>query len=423
MSALRYAIDKVTSTIALLVELQSTDFPYPGPEEALQQLESLLKDRLTDLSAIDPKTSAPEVANETIKHATNDVTTALEFAGYIINSSNVRNIFEVHSPLLHIAQHLIVRTQPVQLILSFEWNYVPFTYPLNVPELPNFVVIGLPASESFNSLIIPAAGHELGHSIWRVKDLDTKFSVKVTNSIVSLIRRNFWDRYREINPDVNTKAALKDKKSKSTWGLSYVWALRQLQEVYCDLIGLGLFGEAYLHTFKYLIAPSISSDRPETYPTSRQRAEYLVRASKSNPFKVNVPPNYLKSFEDEQAASEPKEYRLLLDIADSCTSEVFPIILKEAADFLTRKSHKAPPRARWKKITADFKNLVPTSQAPSLADIINAGWDVYHDKKFLKELDHTDEEWKRNLDHRRLSMINELVLKSVEIFEIENYKP
>ena len=184
MSALQYARDKLKSTIALLIELQSNDFPYQGPPKALSILETRLKDRLNDLTVgIDPDEQHSFVLNLGIKQATLEVVTALEFAGYVINSSNVRNIFEIHSPLLQIAQRIIDHSQPVQLILSFEWNYIPFTYPLTVPPLPNFVVIGLPASESFNSLIIPAAGHELGHSVWRTGNYDRKFLTKVKKRI------------------------------------------------------------------------------------------------------------------------------------------------------------------------------------------------------------------------------------------------
>lgn len=422
MSSLQYAQDKLTSALALLIELQSTDFPYQGPLEALQHLEKPLKDRLAELAGIDPKETEPYLINLNtgyIKQATLDVTTVLEFAGYIMNSSNVRNIFEVHPPLLQMARHFIDSRQPIQLLLSFEWNYVPFTYPLNVPELPDFVVIGLPASESFNSLIIPAAGHELGHSVWLVGDYESKFYTKISDHIPELICREFWDRYEKLNPGI-PKQKLKDGEKKATWNLSFQWARLQLQELFCDLIGLGLFGEAYLHTFKYIIAPSISLTRSETYPPSKQRANYLLRASEDKWQDINVPTDFLTSFEDEPAASDPEQYRLLLDIADHCTASFFTAILKEANDFLASKQHQVPHQERWKPIVADFRQFVPTSRPLGLAEILNAGWEVYHDKTFLPDLDIADEEWGKSLEHRRISKINELVLKSVEILEIES---
>lgn len=428
MSAIQYAKDKLTSTIALLVELQSNDFPYQGPLDALAYLEERLKDRRNDLSTrINPNETDPyaieHVVNPGIKQATREVSIALEFAGYIFNSSNVRNIFEVHSPLLHIARRFIDHPQQVQLILSFEWNYVPFTYPLNVPQLPNFVVIGLPASESFNSLIIPAAGHELGHTVWRVNRPNRKYSyeekyyIKLTRFIPSLISREFWHDYEKLNHGI-TKSDLKAGKSKSTWNLPFQWSRRQLQEIFCDLIGLGLFGESYLHAFKYLIAPSIG-ERHETYPASRQRAAYLVKASQSDAFKVKVPTDFIKSFEDEPVKSGSKEYSLLLAIADRCTTNVFDELLQDATKFLARKNHQVPRRRDWRKIVSDFKNFVPTSNGSGLAEIINAGWQVYHDSKYLSEGSSTNGDSQRSLEDRRLLKINELVLKSVEIYEIK----
>lgn len=296
---------------------------------------------------------------------------------------------------------------------------------MNISELPNFVVIGLPASESFNSLIIPAAGHELGHTVWRVRrsnrkqSYDEKYYKKLASFIPKLISREFWDDYKKLNPGI-TKTALKASGPKSIWKPSFDWSRRQLQEIFCDLIGLGLFGEAYLYAFKYLIAPSMD-ERPETYPASRKRAAYLERASRSDALNVKVPTDFVNAFNDEPLKSGSKEYRLLLDIADRCTEEIFKSVLKDATNFFASKKHEVPQRRNWSKIVSDFKDFVPTSSATGtsgLAEIVNAGWQVYHDPKYMPESNQTDGNSQRKLGNRRLLKINELVLKSVEIYEI-----
>jgi hypothetical protein len=77
----------------------------------------------------------------------------------------------MYVPFLDICKSLV--GDKARLILSSEWEYVPYTYPQNLNELPEFIVIGLPASESDNILVFPAAGHELGHSLWRKEQMHT----------------------------------------------------------------------------------------------------------------------------------------------------------------------------------------------------------------------------------------------------------
>jgi hypothetical protein len=40
-----------------------------------------------------------------------------------------------------------------------------------------------------------------------------------------------------------------------------------MEELFCDLAGLALFGESYLHAFQYLLSPSIGFSRSEEYPS------------------------------------------------------------------------------------------------------------------------------------------------------------
>src|SRR4051812_25114337 len=73
----------------------------------------------------------------------------------------------------------------------------PFTYPFVFSELPNFVLIGLPASESDNPLIIPLAGHELGHSVWKIYDLSRRFTPAIEASILQEINAS-WSGFEKV---------------------------------------------------------------------------------------------------------------------------------------------------------------------------------------------------------------------------------
>jgi len=89
----------------------------------------------------------------------------LPILGFILRSTNVRNAFEMIEPLQVVAEQAM-QGKP-ELILSSEWDYIPFAYPQSLVDLKSYVLIGLPASEAASALLVPLAGHELGHAVWR----------------------------------------------------------------------------------------------------------------------------------------------------------------------------------------------------------------------------------------------------------------
>src|SRR3546814_8743121 len=82
-----------------------------------------------------------------------------------------------------------------RLIMSSEWKFVPFTYPMTLDWLPGFALVGGPAPESDNVLIVPLAGHEIGHSAWRSKQLKDQLmadrSEEHTSELQSLMRNSY----------------------------------------------------------------------------------------------------------------------------------------------------------------------------------------------------------------------------------------
>ena len=100
--------------------------------------------------------------------------------GFILRSTNIRNAFEARGPLVRLAQKLLSKN--TKLIVSSEWQYSPFVHP-PIQDLKNFVLIGLPAPESSNPLIIPLAGHELGHAVLRTGTVNLHQSLKISDRI------------------------------------------------------------------------------------------------------------------------------------------------------------------------------------------------------------------------------------------------
>jgi hypothetical protein len=112
--------------------------------------------------------SHPTVVLQQCGLSLNALFVAMPLAGFLVRSTNVRNAFELYRPLLRLARDLLEPTvtpdqRRTRLVLSSEWEYSPLSYS-ELPDLPGVVLIGLPAPESSNPLLVPLAGHELGHS-------------------------------------------------------------------------------------------------------------------------------------------------------------------------------------------------------------------------------------------------------------------
>src|ERR1700733_2146910 len=172
MDHVDYTIQKLRLVLDQIRSLSDSEFPHPDPQEALDLLRKLFDGDIDRIAkAVAGGVEATKVA--ACAQASSHIARFLPILGFCLRSTNVRNSFELFVPLLQLARQLLGR-RDAKLILSSEWEFSPFTYPPVFSQLPNFVLIGLPASESGNALIIPLSGHELGHSVWTTYGLDAK---------------------------------------------------------------------------------------------------------------------------------------------------------------------------------------------------------------------------------------------------------
>ncbi|MBA7515520.1 hypothetical protein ES705_07562 [subsurface metagenome] len=326
--------------------------------------------------------------------------------GFILRSTSVRNAFETYGPLLRIARKIL--SPSTKLILSSEWENSPFIY-TEISILPAFVLIGLPAQESENPLLLSLAGHELGHSVWKANNIEFQYMTQVLDKIICEISTTFWDRYKEIYPHVK-KETLRDLFARSTWMPAYQFAIRQIEEIFCDLIGLRIFAESYLYAIGYLLAPCVSGPRSYHYPNTKRRISHLEEGARK--FKVNIPHEFLNIFEDNEEPSESTT-KLLVELADVTSTSLVPKLIEAVEHIADEKN--IPERSNEeveKFINSYFENLIPISNAKRISDILNAAWLCFHNERI----------WKKNPTIKakdRSRLLNELVLKSIEVFEIE----
>lgn len=161
MLALKYAVQRLKAVLQEIERLKDSDFPHTDSEVVLDRFKSIFLSRKIRLENIIDNNSEIDVAFGFCSESLVTLELLHPLLGNILRSTDIRNSFEVYRPLLNLFRKLI--GPEIILILSSEWDYSPFV--LNqILEMPNVAMIGLPASEAGNPLLIPLAGHELGHT-------------------------------------------------------------------------------------------------------------------------------------------------------------------------------------------------------------------------------------------------------------------
>ena len=396
---------KVESTRSQIHQIDCVDFPYEAPQEALASLREAFDSyvRVFDEALLDGDDDQITAACKTVNYKIVEYHPIL---GFLLRATNIRNSFEAYDPLRELA-HALLDHKP-GVILSSEWDFSPFTYPAISDDLPDFVFIGLPASEAGNALILPLAGHELGHSIWGPGGVGEKLKSSINKTVFSSYLsdpRLFESIFRcECTEDT----LLNDPTALSNLTLACGIAGRQCEEVFCDVIGVRLFAEAFIHSFEYLIVPSLGGDRSELYPPLQTRLQYMVKAAESfnQPLDDRHAPPLL-----ERKRMLPAREQFAVRMADTASIELFPSVLTSAKEYCQGRpvAEVSPDIVAF--IETAFYNYTPAENARCFGNIISAAWKVYkHFDNFASEIEDRKEAFE---------ILNNLSYKSLEVLEYE----
>ena len=283
--------------------------------------------------------------------------------------------------------------------MSSEWDFVPFTYPMNLNFLPDFVLVGGPAPESGNVLIVPLAGHEIGHSAWRRHKVKDKVQPDLTTAVYDAIAANPTERDRMLKDLAPTGLGLSHLQNACL-----PMALSQLEEVFCDLFGLYVFGQAYLYAYEYFLAPG-GGTRSAGYPAAIDRVQYLLDAAAA--LKLEVEPDLFAGWQPSSVRRGPDKE--LLEFADAAVARSVPALRGIAFQMLRSKKVQTNRSEAVSRVMAAFRAHVPDGEGASLAEIVTAGW------KYLRAAGGLSSDEKRS-EH---DMLNELMLKSIEVSEFQ----
>jgi hypothetical protein len=262
-----YSRQRYSAVLSEIERLKNCEFPYDQIRDALVTLEQFFLRQQTSLNKIKSSSSvtiAQNACGQSLGHLFNYT----PFLGFILRSTNVRNAFEIYSPLLRLAKQLL--GPDTKLLLSSEWDYSP--YILTAPDLPEFVLIGVPAFESSNPLVMALSGHELGHNAWSRNLLIRKFGADIDSEVLTALQGKYWAEFQSFQPSAKKSDLTTNMFVRPAWLPALAYSQRQLEELFCDAMGLRLFGEAFLHSFAYLLSPSVQGERFPYYPSVPRRA-------------------------------------------------------------------------------------------------------------------------------------------------------
>jgi hypothetical protein len=409
VTPLEYARRRLSAFLSEIARLKEVEIPYPHSKASLDRLESVFQGQLQWLRSLDT-TNDPAVVNEACKQALRALFYYLPLLGFILRSTNIRNAFEVYGPLLQLASNLLEpkSERKIHLLLSSEWDYSPFIY--SFPDLPGFVLIGLPATESSNPLLMPLAGHELGHSIWARQQLGKRLASKIEQAVRDRIRGR-WSDYQQAYPEIEVKPDELETNLLAlvTYEKSVEWAGIQAEESFCDFIGLRIFGRSYLHAFAYLLSPGLPGQRSPHYPNMPRRIENILAASDT--YGVQVPEEYNGQFvsQDEPDYSQGDAFQL--SIAVEALQKIIPELISTAAQIVHAARVTSTSDDEVNRIYRDFLMMIPSKHTRCLADILNAGWKVFEEPDRWMDIGEDSD--------RKDFILKELVLKTIEVFEYE----
>jgi hypothetical protein len=275
-------------------------------------------------------------------------------------------------------------------------------------DLPNFIFIGLPAPESSNPLLLPLAGHELGHSVWARYKLSQSFNGRVEDEVVKAIQGRFADYQKLFGAAIKPADLTTNLFARETWRLAAEWCLSQAEESFCDFIGIRIFGASYLHAFAYLLAPSFGT-RAIEYPGIETRVQNLVKAATK--FGVSHAASFPTLFERDALPTLSDADTFRLEVADQALGQLVGDLLVEADTRVTTAGIVSSTDAEAAKVLKRIRQVVPAEECTTIADILNGAWLASEDPDLWKQFP--------GVADRKLSVLKELVLKNLEIFEIE----
>jgi hypothetical protein len=399
----KHKLSNVRRTIASLLD---SDFPLTAGDRALRKLTDVFEDidsKLDRAASLNDQSALQLVAeNLNLK-----IYQALPILGFILRSTNVRNAFEMLYPLYLIAKGAL-QGNP-QLILSSEWDYVPFAYPQSLENLKSFILIGLPASEAASALLMPLAGHELGHAVWRNRGIGANLQLDLQSRCDANFRNKISDFQRVFSDFDENDLVARDLLPNAIAEASN-YAGFQAEEIFSDLFAYGCFGESYLRAFAYILTPGGTISDPK-YPMHSTRVDVMRSFAQSEA--VALPAYTELGFKLDQRSGSAR-LNFIVRMAEAAVADITSELWSHVRNILEKGRLPRPTSTETEIHIKNFDLGIPSPQVKCVGDIINAGW-----RRFDNIAKSSGPERAADVSEK-LGELNEILLKTIEVFEYRN---
>jgi hypothetical protein len=393
-----YAKQKLTSAIKLVKKILQGDWPHIDSKIALERILEQLNLEIKLLENLD-KDASTDIIHRRCQNAKRIIASQIGLISFILRSSNLRNSFESYFPIKVLGSELL--NLDIKLVVGSEWNYTPFLFPLEHAHLSDFIFVGLPATESDNSLLLPIAGHELGHAVWRKGHISSGFRIKLREKVVETIRSD-WKRFSPIfegHENANEETISEDLELVSLWSEVAEYCKSQIEEIFCDIMGTRLFGASYAYAFLYVLSSDIDEKGSKHYPTHTLRAAAIDNAAK----RFEIPDIDVSSCIRLRSETRPLKVVLASLAAESLVPDAI-----ESVEVYCKKI-PLPSSAAIDDAFGKLRALTPIHEGSSMAEILNAAWRIRNGISTW--------EIPGVVPERRPAILNDLVFKSFEIAE------
>lgn len=390
-------LEKVDHVIDRIHSVRRSSLLQPDAADALTAIAEKFQLRRKELEDFikDPPASAV-IANH-CDIILSELFRYLPHIGFLHRARHPSNPFEVHGPLRRLATEAI--GDDVRLIISSEWEFSPYTHS-SMGDIPNFVLLGLPASEAENALLAPIAGHEFGHPIWKREGMDKTLSQQIERAVLDQLRARWSEVKKELGIEKEEELTTNPRAISVRAALT-TYARAQCEEVFCDLLGLFLFGESYCHAFAHLLAPGLVAHQSLSYPTDRQRAEILEKAASR--FGVTAPTGFFALFQVQPSRD------LSSEILASVVADLLEELVGAVESYSKTRNLQPPLEAGRVAARVALEAAAPASNDSTLPEVLCAAWDLRTREDLWKSTPYLREVRER--------ILNDLVLKSAQVLD------
>lgn len=437
-----YSKERLRTVRNAVRAMLAQQFPQEAARSLLSSYIDILDSLESDIEKLAISGASLTDLSQTSRVVFAKISQIVQALGILQRSSSLRISFELAAAVRRMCLTILksdpnLQTRQFMVICASEWDYSPIYYPkFDLQE--DMILLGLPASESDNALMLPIMAHEVGHAFWaysRTRDalrviVEDRFRYQVFNKWDILLQAGIFQGIAK----PTTIGEMKSNIMYSNLITSISGpVLRQAEETFCDFLGLALFSSAYLSAFSYLAGMGAHRDYSKIYCSSATRSSLLLCAS--DKATIIVPIAFSEAFQtanrrgsfpyrdddlDRDATSGSNPLQLVLAISELTITNIAERIWEIADGIANTSSLNRASAARIDDALKYFKALVPTPPEFNPREALCAAWkesDALRDQIGSFADVELPDKW-ANCMLRDIA-IRECVAKSLEVYELE----